>query len=235
VRPIHHLRRNAVAYVALSVALGGTSYAAVKLPKNSVGASQIKTNAVTSSEVKNGSLLAKDFKSGQLPKGAKGDKGDTGAKGATGAQGIQGIPGPDLERVAAQRDGAGGGTNLTAAGQTQVNSVTINAPTAGTLLISGHAFVNNNGAAGSYTLVAKLDGTATNGSGWNAAFNAAASGAGPAENFELSYTTPVQVAAGDHTVAQTLGPFSGTSDFFYNNQELSVVFIPGGTFATPST
>lgn len=231
-RPIHHLRRNAVAYLALSVALGGTSYAAVKLPKNSVGASQIKTNAVTSSEVKNGSLLAKDFKAGQLPKGAKGDKGD---KGDTGAQGVQGIPGPDLERVAAQRDGAGGGTNVTAGGQTEINSVTINAPTAGTLLISGHAFINNGGTAGSYTLVAKLDGTATNPSGWNAAFNAAADAAGPAENFELSYTTPVQVAAGNHTVAQTVGPFSGTKDFFYNNQELSVVFIPGGTFATPST
>lgn len=231
-RPIHHLRRNAVAYLALSVALGGTSYAAVKLPKNSVGASQIKTNAVTSSEVKNGSLLAKDFKAGQLPKGAKGDKGD---KGDTGAQGVQGVPGPDLERVAAQRDASAGGSNVAAGGQTEINSVTIAAPTAGTLLISGHAFVNNEGTAGSYTLVAKLDGTPTNGAGWNAAFNAAANGAGPAENFELNYTTPVQVAAGNHTVAQTLGPFSGTKDFFYNNQELSVVFIPGGTFATPST
>ena len=38
-----------VALMALFVALGGTSYAALKLPKNSVGNRQLKTGAVTSS------------------------------------------------------------------------------------------------------------------------------------------------------------------------------------------
>jgi hypothetical protein len=79
-----HVRANAVAYLALFVALGGTSYAAVKLPKNSVGTAQIKKNAVTSKKVKDRSLLLKDFKAGQLPAGPKGDKGDPGAKGDTG-------------------------------------------------------------------------------------------------------------------------------------------------------
>jgi hypothetical protein len=37
-----HLRPNAVAYVALFVALTGTSYAAIKLPANSVGTKQIR-------------------------------------------------------------------------------------------------------------------------------------------------------------------------------------------------
>ena len=37
-----------ISMVALFVALGGASYAAVKIPKNSVGAAQIKKNAVTS-------------------------------------------------------------------------------------------------------------------------------------------------------------------------------------------
>lgn len=82
--------------LALVVALGGTSYAAISLPKNSVGSKQIKSNAVSSSKVKNGTLLSKDFKSGQLPTGAtgpagptgpSGPKGDTGAPGATGAAG----------------------------------------------------------------------------------------------------------------------------------------------------
>ena len=36
-RPLHHLRNNAVGYVALFVALGGTSYAAISLPAGSVG------------------------------------------------------------------------------------------------------------------------------------------------------------------------------------------------------
>jgi hypothetical protein len=43
----HHLRRNAVAYLALFVALGGSSYAAVNLPAGSVGARQIKNHSIT--------------------------------------------------------------------------------------------------------------------------------------------------------------------------------------------
>lgn len=55
-----------VASVALAVALGGTSYAAVALaPANSVG-----TAAVI-----NGSLLKQDFKGGQLPAGQPGAPG----------------------------------------------------------------------------------------------------------------------------------------------------------------
>jgi hypothetical protein len=73
------------------VALGGTGYAAVKLPRNSVGSRQIKANSVTSSKVKNGALLAADFKAGQLPAGAKGDKGDPGTNGTNGTNGANGV------------------------------------------------------------------------------------------------------------------------------------------------
>ena len=76
-----------ISLIALFVALGGSSYAAIKLPKNSVGNKQIKKNAVTSAKVKDRSLLATDFKAGQLPQGAKGDTGAAGATGATGARG----------------------------------------------------------------------------------------------------------------------------------------------------
>jgi hypothetical protein len=38
---------NVVAVLALFIALGGASYAAVNLPKNSVGAKQLKKGAVT--------------------------------------------------------------------------------------------------------------------------------------------------------------------------------------------
>jgi hypothetical protein len=88
---------NAISVIALFVALGGASYAAVTLPKNSVtaksikknavGASEIKKNAVRSGEVKNGSLRAGDFGAGQLPAGAKGDKGDKGDNGEPGTPG----------------------------------------------------------------------------------------------------------------------------------------------------
>lgn len=75
---------NVVACIALFVALGGASYAALKLPKNSVGTKQLKKNAVTSAKVKNGSLLAQDFKPGQIPAGKTGPQGVTGAAGAPG-------------------------------------------------------------------------------------------------------------------------------------------------------
>lgn len=80
---------NVMATIAVFVALGGSSYAAVSLGRNAVKNRNIAPNAVTSGKVKNGSLLSKDFKAGQLPKG---DKGDTGAKGNTGAKGDTGTP-----------------------------------------------------------------------------------------------------------------------------------------------
>ncbi|MEI6793501.1 MAG: hypothetical protein WCK97_09770, partial [Actinomycetes bacterium] len=79
-----------ISVMALFVALGGASYAAIKLPANSVGAAQIKKNAVDSNKVKDRSLLATDFKTGQLPRGETGATGATGQAGATGARGAAG-------------------------------------------------------------------------------------------------------------------------------------------------
>lgn len=45
------LRHNAVALLALAVALGGTSYAAVKLPRASVGTAQLRADAVTKAKL----------------------------------------------------------------------------------------------------------------------------------------------------------------------------------------
>jgi hypothetical protein len=45
-RLIRHVRSNAVAYLALMVALGGTSYAAMSLPANSVGGRQIRNHVI---------------------------------------------------------------------------------------------------------------------------------------------------------------------------------------------
>ncbi len=70
-----------LASLALAIALGGTSYAAMTLPANSVGTRQIKKNAVTSLKVKNGSLLKADFKVGQIPAGPRGPAGSTGPAG----------------------------------------------------------------------------------------------------------------------------------------------------------
>jgi hypothetical protein len=68
---------NVTATLALVIALGGTSYAAIKLPKNSVSSLQVKDR----------SLLKKDFRPGQLPAGKKGATGAQGPEGPAGAAG----------------------------------------------------------------------------------------------------------------------------------------------------
>jgi hypothetical protein len=81
---------NITSSLALFVALGGTGYAALKLPKNSVHAKQIAAGAVRSSEVKNHSLKPVDFAT--VPQGAQGAQG---AQGPKGDKGDPGAPGRD--------------------------------------------------------------------------------------------------------------------------------------------
>ena len=91
---------NVVSIMALVFAMGGTGYAALKLPKNSVGGAQIKKDAVTGAKVKNsslgpsdirnGSLLRDDFAAGQLPAGERGPAGPVGAAGPAGPSGAAG-------------------------------------------------------------------------------------------------------------------------------------------------
>src|SRR5689334_7142756 len=89
-------RRHGVALLALFVALGGTSYAAIKLPAASVGTKQLKNSAVTLPKV-SASLRQKLSAAGQGggpgAQGPQGPKGDTGATGPQGERGLQGIPG----------------------------------------------------------------------------------------------------------------------------------------------
>jgi hypothetical protein len=75
------------AYLALFIALGGTSYAAASIPRHSVGTVQLKKGAVTSSKVRNGSLLARDFRNGALPRGPQGPQGPQGPAGPAGPAG----------------------------------------------------------------------------------------------------------------------------------------------------
>lgn len=99
---------NVVSTLALFLALGGTSYAALV-----VTGKNIRNNTVASADIRNGSLLRKDFKAGQLPgagtpgttvpgpagapgpggTGGGGAAGPQGAKGETGAQGAPGAAG----------------------------------------------------------------------------------------------------------------------------------------------
>lgn len=57
---------NVTSVIALFVALGGGAYAAVSLPKNSVGTKQLKKNAVTGVKIKNNAITAAKVKNGSL-------------------------------------------------------------------------------------------------------------------------------------------------------------------------
>jgi len=76
---------NVVATIAVFVALGGSSYAAV---------TQIAKNSVSTTQVRDRSLLARDFKRGQLKRGPVGPLGPQGAIGPAGEPGPAGEAGP---------------------------------------------------------------------------------------------------------------------------------------------
>jgi hypothetical protein len=81
-----------LAALALFVALGGTSYAVSKLPKNSVGSEQVR----------DGSLTAADLSAGAAssgPRGPRGAQGPAGAPGATGPQGPAALPKGYVDRL----------------------------------------------------------------------------------------------------------------------------------------
>ena len=93
IRPPSLTYANVMSTLAIFLVLGGGAYAAVSLPKNSVGAKQIKRDAVSSSKVKDRSLRLSDFKPSELPKGDTGPRGPQGAPGPQGPTGAQGEAG----------------------------------------------------------------------------------------------------------------------------------------------
>jgi hypothetical protein len=83
-----------IACVALTVALGGTSFAAVAklLPKNSVGSAQVVNESLQTVDLSNKAKAA--LKGARGPRGLQGAQGQPGPTGAQGAQGLQGAQGP---------------------------------------------------------------------------------------------------------------------------------------------
>lgn len=126
---LRFLRGNTIALLALFVALGGTTYAATSLPKNSVGAKQLKKNAVTNPKIKNGAVTGLKIANnsvkgadvlesslGKVPSAAKADN----ATHATTAD------------TATSATSATNATNATTVGGAGVDSFTIGRSTAST-------------------------------------------------------------------------------------------------------
>jgi hypothetical protein len=121
---------NVTATMALVLALGGTSYAAIKLPANSV----------TTKTVKDRSLLSKDFKRGQLPAGKRGAAGPAGPQGALGPAGPAGPAGATAGAYKATQTGPG----ITPSVSQTVDSIAL--PGGGNWVVTAKFIANNAGA-----------------------------------------------------------------------------------------
>jgi hypothetical protein len=79
---------NVIATLALFLALGGGAYAAVQLPKNSIGAKQLKKNAVTAAKIKDGAVTASKIRLsslGTVPNASHADSATSAGSAATAA------------------------------------------------------------------------------------------------------------------------------------------------------
>jgi hypothetical protein len=87
-RILAYARQHHLALLALFVALGGTSYAAIRLPAHSVGSRELKAKAVTPSKI--APRTARLLRGRRGPEGPRGLPGQPGARGKTGARGKRG-------------------------------------------------------------------------------------------------------------------------------------------------
>jgi hypothetical protein len=128
-RIVAHLGGNAVAYVALFAALGGTSYAAVNLKAGSVRTAAIAPAAVThpklaarsitQQNIVAHSLTAAAFKRGVLH-GSAGADGSSGGNGTAGAAGPTGPAGPNGSGSIVVRSQGTGGVSAPHAATTNI-------------------------------------------------------------------------------------------------------------------
>ena len=190
-----------ISFIALIVAMGGTGYAAIGIPTNSVGTTQLRNGAVTRQKIARNTLGA--LQGARGPAGASGQTGATGRTGATGPagpQGATGVPGPQGLLGPTSGTSAGSVEELPSTGFTPFGSSgTVTLPAAGKVLVevSGFYFIQCSAAGScSATISGFVDGAAVPGAHEN--LNAAVN-AGSAAEIAVSGIA-VNVPAGTHTI-----------------------------------
>jgi len=216
--------------LALVVATGGTSYAAIALPKNSVASKQIVNNSIKSKDVKDGALTAADFAAGSLPagpagpagpQGPQGPKGETGATGPIGGTGPMGPTG--ASGVVSAGFANGFVTNPTA------TLAFLAAPVTATVGAGQRAFISSNAAMGAgaaaagsldlyicYRLAGSMAAPTTIGGGLFGLSSPPSSRL----TYSLSAMTPVGVAAGSYDLG-LCGQTTPAQVPNWNNNEFS--------------
>jgi hypothetical protein len=231
-----YFQRHHIGLLALFIALGGTSYAAVKLPRNSVGSAQLRKAAVTSAKLSQDvqGKLAKAGRPG--PAGAPGAKGETGAAGPTGDAGAQG---PQGEQGATGLQGPKGDPGPTSAGVGGINTgvtpggltspvgtsttVTLDRPGKVLVQLSGTFGVGCGGAACTRTVGVTVAGQTVPG-----AFVTLSAGAGgSASSASGGSGILTGVAAGTHTVS-IMEKTTGSPPSTTNGGDVRVVALAVG-------
>jgi hypothetical protein len=173
-----------ISCVALAVALGGTSWAAITLPRNSVGGAQLRDGSVTSRKVRDDSLLARDFRRGQLPSGPPGPQGAVGPQGAQGAAGPRGAAGPSGPAGSARAYGLVSADGVLDAAKSR-NVVSVSHPGYGTYCITLPADID----AAATDVVASIDYSGT-----------------PTRNMSVERRSSAACGGGNTVVVQTTYP-----------------------------
>jgi hypothetical protein len=224
---------NVVSVIALFVALGGSSYAALtvtgKTVKNSsLTGKDLKNNSVTGKDVKglasgdvvDRSLLAKDFEAGQLPSGPRGFTGPAGATGPGGATG------PTFGRSGQGQCDPDSTDFLTCA-----STGAINLPTSGRVLLIGASSWDNDLAteppnSGSCHLEADGNSVGPAGSPFEVDAGEATTTHNPGQGGSIAVTAVSGVlAAGSHSFALTCNETDGS--MFFTDATISAVLLGG--------
>jgi hypothetical protein len=159
-----------ISLIALFVALGGTTYAATNLPKNSVGTKQLKNNAVTGPKIASKAVTAAKINTSGLsvPSATHATNADSAtnatnathatsadsAGSATNAGKVGGYAANDLTRVAYMSTTAT--TPLSTTTSTYGGTLSITAPAAGFVLLNGSYSLQNVGCTGNCTAIGQI-------------------------------------------------------------------------------
>lgn len=193
-----YLKRHHIGLLALFIALGGTSYAAAKLPRNSVGTAQLRKGAVTASKLSHGAKATLTGPAGT--QGPKGDAGPAGPQGNTGAAGPQGVQGPKGDPGPTSAAVAGTNTSVTPTGFTApvggTTSITLDRPGKVLVELAGTYGVTCGGTSCSRTIGVLFGGQSVPG----AFVVLSASANGTATSSSTASGILADVAAGTYTV-----------------------------------
>jgi hypothetical protein len=194
-----------ISLIALFVALGGTTYAATSLPKNSVGTAQLKKGAVTKQKISKKTIGA--LRGSRGPQGPKGDQGIQGAKGDQGIQGAKGDTGPRGPSdaystttpfltvpagnyVVQAKEGLTGGT-----GAVELDCTLYATPVGGSLTSVDRAETGSTTASGTTALVLPLQAVVNLPAGGEISTGCAGSASGGSINFDHPELSAIQVGA----------------------------------------